>query len=586
MSASPSAASVAKRVIRAAHSAAASLVRRVVLATLAAAILPALAAWLGKRLVDAVVAGERSDAIWLLGAEAVVMVLLAVALQGAQLTKRLLGLRLGDTLRGRIASKASSLTLATLETPRVQDQLTRSRKQAGSRPMLYVERLLSIAKGALALAVAGTLLAGVHPVALIVVMLAGAPALLVTFRFARRHHDLEGRRTAMRREQSYLENVLSREDHAKEVRLLGIGDSLLRRWRTGANTLYGEQSELHRRESRAVTIAGAIGTVLFYGAYFGVVAMAVERVISLGEMTMALVLFRQAQSGVQSVVLGLGQLAQDQLYMADLFAFLDRPSPRDDVGLTAGPLPGDGIRLENVSFSYPGTEGEVLRDIDLHLPPGAVVGIVGQNGSGKSTLLKLILGLYEVDAGRITLDGLDLRQWNRRALWRRVAAVFQDFARYKLTIDENIELGDVSETEPVTRASIASGADEVRALLGGERRLGRSFPGGTDLSGGQWQKLALARAFYRESADIRVFDEPTAALDAITEAKVFDQIYSEPGAMTLVVAHRVAVLRRADEIVVLHEGKIAERGTHRSLLESGGRYAELFALQAESYVPA
>jgi len=574
------------RVFRRAWRSSASLTLGLLLATLLAGVLPAVAAWLGKLLVDAVVEKERAAAIALLGAEAAVMVALVGAQRIGRTCRTLLGLRLGDDVRAAIADRARGLSLETLESPEVQDELARARKQAGSRPAAYLDHALVAGRAGIALSASAVLLVGLHWAALPVVVVAALPGFFVEMHFARSRWETAHRRTARRREQSYLENILAREDFAKEVRLFETGDLLLRRFRGFSKELYDEQARIERRGGRAAVAAGVFATALLYGAYAAVVLAAVAGDLSIGEMTMALVILRQCQGAVEQLLMSISNLAQDRLYLRDVFAFLDRPLPGEDHGLTAGPVPDDGLRFEAVSFTYPGSTEPALAEVSFHLPPGAVLGVVGENGSGKSTLLKLMTRLYDPSEGRITLDGLDLRAWNPTALRRRMATVLQDFAKYKLTVRENVGLGDVErlgDEEACARAA-AAGEAVFSEKLGFDQRLGRAFPGGVDLSGGQWQKLALARALFREDADLRILDEPTASIDARTEAAIFDRLYGTATTrMTVVVAHRLAALTRADEILVLEGGEVVERGDHAALLRHRGSYATMFALQAAEY---
>ena len=576
----------ALRIARLARDAAPAWVRAFVLSTILVGVLPALAAWLGKRLVDAVVEGgpeATTIATWLLAAEAVVMVVILAARRGGAVIRTMLGLKLGDTIRARIARKAVALELADLESPTVQDQLVRARKQAGSRPIAYLDHVGTLVQSVLATAVAIVLLFDVHPLAIVAVLVASVPSFIAEVRWVKRQYVFEHSRTASRRELGYLENVLSREDYAKEARLLRLGAPLLRRFDARAEHIFDEGVEVQVQGARAVVLTGAFGTLVFYAAYFAVVYATIAGGISLGEMTMALVLLQQCQNAAANSLISMSRMAQDELYMRELFEFLDRATPNPKEGLSSGPNPGEGLVFEDVTFTYPDAKQPAIRNVSFAVKPGEVLGIVGENGSGKSTLIKLMTRLYDVEHGRITLDGLDLRQWNRAALWQRTAAMFQDFARFKLTFEENVTLG--AEGDEIDPALEAAQARTVMAGLeaGRKQRLGRGFPGGIDLSGGQWQKLALARVFFREGADLRVFDEPTAALDAHAEAAVFEKIFEREATMTIVVAHRLSTLRAADEILVLHEGRIVERGTHEDLVDAGERYASLFETQAAQY---
>ncbi len=326
-----------------------------------------------------------------------------------------------------------------------------------------------------------------------------------------------------------------------------------------------------------------------YGGYGWVALQAVAQRISLGEMTMYLLLLRQGQAAVTASLSALGGLYEDNLYLTNLYEFLEQPVPEAGGRTLTGVAPGDGIRFEGVSFRYPGATGDAVSGIDLHLVPGRSLALVGDNGAGKTTLIKLLTRLYRPTQGRVLLDGTPLDAWNEATLRQRIAVVFQDFNRYQFTVGENIGAGDVQHMldEPRWRRAAADGlaAPFVEALPGQYRaQLGSWFKGGRELSGGQWQKLALSRAFMRREADILVLDEPTAAMDAQAEADVFEHFRRlAADRMAILISHRFSTVRMADEILVMRDGAITERGTHAALVAKGGHYARLFALQAAGY---
>jgi ATP-binding cassette subfamily B protein len=304
---------------------------------------------------------------------------------------------------------------------------------------------------------------------------------------------------------------------------------------------------------------------------------------------MYLMLFRQGQSAVSAALSAIGGLYEDNLYLSTLFEYLEQPVGRGGGSSTAGPKPGDGVRFEAVDFVYPGASTPALAGIDLHVRPGESLALVGQNGSGKTTLIKLLTRLYEPTRGRILLDGLDLKDWDEGTLRRRVGVIFQDFARYQMLVGENIGAGDVRafDDEERWRSAAHKGlaADFVDQLPVGYRtQLGKWFKDGRELSGGQWQKIALSRAFMRSDADILVLDEPTAAIDAGAEAEVFEHFRElTRNRIAIVISHRFSTVRVTDQILVLEDGRIVERGSHDSLMAADGRYAKLFSLQARGY---
>jgi ABC-type multidrug transport system fused ATPase/permease subunit len=280
---------------------------------------------------------------------------------------------------------------------------------------------------------------------------------------------------------------------------------------------------------------------------------------------------------------------EDNLYLNNLYEFLSQPVRSHPGSLSQGPRPGDGVRFENVGFTYPGATAPALESISFHLPPGRKLALVGENGSGKTTLVKLLARLYSPTAGRVLLDGLDLEQWDQGALRSRIGVIFQDFVRYQFLVGENVGVGDVNfidVEERWRRASELGLASEFVDTLpeGYQTQLGRWFKGGRELSGGQWQKIALSRAFMRADADILVLDEPTSAVDPRAEVQLFEHFReATQNQMVILISHRFSTVRMADYIMVLDQGRVLEEGTHQELLDRAGHYAHLFQLQAAGY---
>jgi len=300
-------------------------------------------------------------------------------------------------------------------------------------------------------------------------------------------------------------------------------------------------------------------------------------------------LFRQGQAAVSASLSAISGMYEDNLYLSTLYEFLETPVAQQAGVAERGPAPDDGIRFEHVSFTYPGAEAPALAGVDLHIRPGESLALVGENGSGKTTLIKLLSGLYTPGEGRILLDGLDLRHWDPATLRRRIGVIFQDFARYQFTVGENIGAGDVLHFEDEGRWTLA--AEQGMALPfvqslpeGFHAQLGKWFKDGRELSGGQWQKIALARAFMRSGADILVLDEPTAAMDAAAEATIFEHFRSlTRNRIAILISHRFSTVRMADQIIVIDDGRVIERGSHEELMALDGHYARLFLLQARGY---
>lgn len=396
-------------------------------------------------------------------------------------------------------------------------------------------------------------------------------------------------RSPENRQQTYLEVLLAREDYAKEVKLFQLGPMLLQRYRDIFQQLYAEDRDLTIRRSSWSFGLSLLSTAAFYGAYCWILLEAIAGRISLGDLTMYLTVFRQGQTTFASGLSGVGGMYEDGLYLSNLYEFLERPVPAEQGYARSGPVPQDGLRFEQVSFTYPGGTQPALQSVSFHLQPGQKLAIVGENGSGKTTLIKLLTRLYTPTSGRILLDGLDLQDWSADVLKQRIGVIFQDFTRYQFTVGENIGVGDVDHLESGDRwrsaARKGTATQFIESLPAGfQTQLGRWFKHGQELSGGQWQKIALSRAFMRTSADILVLDEPTSAMDAEAEVKLFDQFRAvTQDQMAILISHRFSTVRMADQIMVLAAGKLIEQGTHAELLQQNGRYAHLFTLQAAGY---
>ena len=562
--------------------------------TALAGVLPAAVAWVGARIVDAVVSAIASThdpqvALRYVVIEGLLVAALAIAQRMLSLCQSLLRAQLGQRVNVMILEKALTLELAHFEDADFYDRLTRARREASSRPLSLVMRTFGLAQNAVSIVSFAVLLARFSPWAVVVLVLAGLPAFLAEAKFSGDAFRLFRWRSPETRMQLYLETVLAREDHAKEVKLFGLGERFLQRYRDIFRRLYHEDRALTVRRDAWGLGLGLIATVTLYGAYAWIAIEAVRSLITLGEMTMYLMLFRQGQAAVSGSLAAIGGMYEDNLYLSTLYEYLETEVPPARGALTRGPQPEDGVRFENVSFCYPEANEPALIDIDLHLPPGASLALVGENGSGKTTLIKLLTRLYRPTSGRILLDGLDLGEWDADVLRGRIGVIFQDFARYQMQVGENIGAGDEPHFDDETRwraAAECGQADDFIATLpaGYRTQLGKWFRDGRELSGGQWQKIALSRAFMRTRADILVLDEPTAAMDAQAEADVFEHFRRiAQGRITILISHRFSTVRMADQIVVIDRGRIVERGTHQELVALDGRYARLFALQAKGY---
>ncbi len=564
--------------------------------TLIAGLLPAVVAYAGKLIVDSVVIASQSKlpsdqwtALHYLALEAFVVAILAGSKQGLALCQSLLRVLLGQKVNVLILEKALTLDLTHFEDSEFYDKMTRARREASSRPLSLVGRTFGLVQDTLTLITYGGLLIHFSVWAVIVLMVAAVPAFVAETRFAGEAFRLFRWRTPESREQNYLEFLIANEAPAMEVKLYQLGQTLLDRYTAIFNRLYGEDRNLTIRRGTWSYLLSLVSTAAFYLAYIWIVVETIVGAITLGELTMYLVVFRQGQNAFASILSAIGGMYEDSLYLSNLYEFLEQEIPQPQGYADRGTIPGDGLRFEEVSFQYPGSDNLALNRVSFHLKPGEKLAIVGENGSGKTTLIKLLTRLYTPNSGRILLDGLDLQLWNLEVLQQRIGVIFQNFMQYQFKVGENVGVGDVNYLEDHDRWFEAAEKGNALPFIeqmpeGFETRLGRWFKSGRELSGGQWQKIALSRAFMRTRADILVLDEPTSAMDAESEVQIFDRFREmTSNQMAILISHRFSTVRMADRILVLSMGTVLEQGSHKDLVEAEGRYAHLFALQAAGY---
>ena len=569
------------------------------LTTLFAGVLPAAIASVGGLFVDVVsnafqddgsnTAQLRSEALYYVFLEAGLVVLMTGAQRINTVCQSILRVLLGNKINVMILEKALTLELAHFEDAEYYDKLVRARREASSRPLSLVIKTFDLFRDIIALITIGIWLFQFSPYAVLLLAVAGVPAFIAEAKFSGEAFRIHRRRSAERRMQIYLEMVLTREDGVKEVKLLQLGKMFLQRYVDIFLNIYKEDRSLVLRRGIWGYILGLIASAAFYFAYGWVGFAAIAGAITIGQMTMYIAQFRLGQNSVTNSLTSINGMYEDNLYLSNLTEFLSHKVPEQTGEGIAGPNPDDGIRFENVSFSYPGAQTPALKNINLHITPGESLAIVGENGSGKTTLIKLLTRLYAPTEGRILVDGLDLQEWDTNAIREKIGVIFQDFARYQLIVGENIGIGDVDNIDDgnqIEEAARKGMADEfVRDLpLDYQTQLGTWFKDGKELSGGQWQKIALSRAFMRSKADILILDEPTAAIDARAEAEIFEHFNDlTDNRISIIISHRFSTVRRADHIIVLEKAEVLEQGSHQQLLEMDGQYATLFNLQAKGY---
>jgi ATP-binding cassette subfamily B protein len=560
-----------------------------------AALMPVGLLWITKLIIDRIVHAVSAHQPvvhgfwWLVVAEFSLAVVNSVLLRTIDYSDSLLGDKYTRYISIRVMNHAASLDLITYEDPVFYDRLERARVQATDR-LVMIQQIGRLVQQAITTITLSITIMLFSPWLMLLLVAGVVPAFLGESHFAFLGYAKNFRQTPMKRQLDYLRILAGSKEAAKELKLFGLRDFLRERFTRISDNIYEENVGLSRRKLIAGALLSTIGTMGYYSAYVFVIWRTIAGALSIGTLTMLAGAIQQASSNIEQIFSTFAGIGDQALFLTDLLAFFEMKSTiQNKPNALPAPRPiVKGIEFRNVSFSYPGNSRRVLDSINFQLHTNERLALIGENGQGKTTIVKLITRLYDPTEGQILLDGIDLRDYDLEDLHREIGVIFQDFMRYEMTARENIaigRIGEINNLELLKGAAQKSMADLTIGRLpeGYDQMLGRRFEQGVDLSGGEWQKVALARAYLRD-AQLLILDEPTAALDARSEFEVFHRFAElTAGKMALFISHRFSTVRSADRILVLENGRIAEEGTHDQLARLGGRYAEMFEMQASSY---
>ncbi|MBK8388610.1 MAG: ABC transporter ATP-binding protein [Saprospiraceae bacterium] len=559
------------------------------------ALTPVATLWVGKMIIDEIILQVNAPVKdlyqlwWLVGIELAILVVSDIINRLINLSDGLLGDQYSIDSSVLLINKTSEVELSQLEDSEFYDKLERARQQTTGRVGL-LSNMLGQVQDLFALV---TLIAGLiyfEPWLILLVVISIIPSFLNEIKFSNTSYSLSKSWTPERRELDYLRYIGANDKTAKELKLFGLANFIATRFKELSVKYYLENKKLSISRSQWGAFYNLIGTLSYYAAYVLIIYRVVSGNITIGDLTFLSGSFNKLKSRLEATFIRFTRISESALNLRDYFEFVDL-KPNIDLQFEERPLPTaitQGFTFDDVKFSYPGSDTDVLKGVSFELKAGEKMAFVGENGAGKTTLIKLILRFYEPTSGRILLDGVDIRHFNKAAYQTFFGVIFQDFVKYELSIRDNIAVGKIDERENdgrIISAAESSLASEVVSEVkdGYDQQLGKRFVKGIELSGGQWQKIALARA-YMKDAKVLILDEPTSALDARAEYEAFQRFIGlTKGKTSIIISHRFSTVRMADRILVLEDGVISELGTHEELIQHDKLYAELFDLQAAGY---